>query len=106
MTMILQNMPWRDVRIVRDLSDAQMVVLQDFGPTILLSFVMSHCSSPSNDGFFIAPARQRQYPAISSQTLVPNVVDEAFDLLELWSQHLGGAKICFPLFSLRAYLKN
>src|ERR1700722_17658188 len=66
-TLFLKDVPLRNSRIVCDLTNAQMVIRQDCGPTTLLYAVVIHFRSPSNQGFFVAPTRKRENPTFAGE---------------------------------------
>ncbi len=54
-------------RIMRYLSNAQMVIRQHVAPSALLHVVVTHLRPPSNQRFFVAPVRQREDPTIAGE---------------------------------------
>src|SRR6201999_3822098 len=75
-----------------NLSDAQVIVRKHFCTALDLYVMVSGASTPAHQGFFVAPARQRQNPARPGQTAIANVIDETIDALEVGSQHLRQAE--------------
>jgi hypothetical protein len=59
--------------------------------------MMAHPSTPSNNSFFIAPARKRQNPPFACKTPVADVIDKSLHLFKLGPKHIRIAKIVVPL---------
>src|ERR1700760_1828531 len=58
-----------DASVLRDLTDAQMIIEQDFGAAFLLRHVMAHPCTPSNYRLLVSPPRERKNPSITCQAL-------------------------------------
>jgi hypothetical protein len=104
--LLFERVSFRDTGIMRDLTDAQMVVEQDFGASLLLRHVMPHRRTPADHGFFVTPTGQREKPSLARQALITNVVNKAVDPLQLGPQHLGVAEIGVPLVRLWMHLED
>ena len=91
---------WR-IRILCELTDAQMVVEEDMRPRFSLRLVVPHRRAPADNGLLVAPDRERQHPAVARQTLVKNVVNETVDPIQFRPQHLGIGEIDLPLVGFR-----
>src|SRR5580658_3619892 len=66
---------------------------------------MTHGSPPANQGFLIAPARERKNPAIPREALVPDIIDEAVDPLQFGPQDLRIAQVGIPLLRSWTYFE-
>src|SRR4051812_1739552 len=95
--LLREGVPRRHLIVGSDLADAQVVVCEDFVAALLLDFVMAHAGAPADERLLVPPVRKRKDPALAGQALVPDVVDEAFDLLQLGAQHLCAAEVVIPV---------
>ena len=94
------------MRIGRDLTDAQVIILQDVTSSLALHFVVMRGRAPSHDRLLVTPIGERQDPPLTGQAPVANILDEPVDLLELRAQQGGVVKICIPLVRARLHFKH
>jgi hypothetical protein len=63
--------------------------------------VVPYSRSPAHHGLLVAPAGERQDPALAGEAAVADVLHEAVDLLQLGPQDLGVPEIGVPLLGAR-----
>ena len=84
-----------------DLTDAQMIVLEQLEPSLFLGLVMQGQCAPANDGLLVAPDGEGEQTALPAPAAESLIVDESVDLLERGLQRLGDAQIVVPALGLR-----
>src|SRR3954470_8200010 len=100
--LLLQTLPGRKPRVARHLTHSQVVIAEDLGAALLLHGVMSGMGAPADQSLLVAPARERQDPAFPGEALIPDVIDETFDSLQLGAEQFCEAEIRVPPIVLRA----
>ena len=62
-TLLGEDTAIRNAGVLRDLTDAEMIIKQDLGAAFLLHHVMAHLRAPTNYGLFVVrPPRQGENP--------------------------------------------
>ena len=73
-----------------------MVVLQDLVAALLLRLMVLGPGAPADEGLLVAPAGQREDPALALKALVADVVDET----------LTGSSSGLSIFAVSRYVLN
>ncbi|WP_442868815.1 hypothetical protein [Bradyrhizobium sp. CCBAU 21362] len=75
-------------------------------PNAALMHRVIAAGAPADERLLVPPVRKRKDPVLAGQALVADVVDEAFDLLQLGAQHLGIVEVIIPVPFIGEDLEN